>query len=121
MNTAVHKTRKNFVKFDDEHYLLYLDEQPAEYAEPESEETVAGYSYTGPETDGGTLIEAKDVTAENRRAKFISGLIGTQYTIDAQIAVLANGKDTNEHKAELNAFEAFRADCKAAVDELLAR
>ena len=121
MNTAVHKTRKTFVKFDDEHYLLYLNEQPAEYAEPESEETIEGFSYTGPETDGGTLIEAKDVNDDNRRAKFISGLIGTEYTIDAQIAVLANGKDTNEHKAEMKTFEDFRAECKAKVDELLAR
>ena len=121
MNTAVHETRKNFVKFDDEHFLLYLNEQAAQYTVPESEEKKDGYSYTGPEADGGTLVEAKAVTGDNRRAKFISGLIATKYPLDAQIAVLANGKDTKEHAAELKEFEEFRAECKAAVDELLAR
>lgn len=121
MNTAVHETRKNFVKFDNERYLLYLNEKEAKYSDPESGKEVEGFSYTGSETDGGTLVEAKAVNDENRRSKFISGLISTRYPIDTQIAVLANGKDTEEHAAELEEFEAFRAECKAAIDELLAR
>lgn len=119
--TAFYNERKTFVKYDDGHAVLYLNEQPAEQANEETGETVPGYTYTGDQSDGGTLIEAKDVTDENRRDKFVAGLIGTTYDIDAQIAILANGKDTPEHAAEFDQFSQLRAQCKAEVDELLAR
>lgn len=119
--TVNYRERKNFVKYDEKHVLLYLNEQPAEITDDESGETVQGYSYTGTMDDGGTLIEAEDVTDENRRSKFISGLIGTEYDIDAQIAILANGDDTNEHAEEKAVFMANRQTVKTAIDELLAR
>ena len=53
------------------------------------------------------------LTAENRRDKFVAGLIGTHYDMDAQIAVLANGTDTPEHAAELEQFAQVRSSCKA--------
>ena len=55
------------------------------------------------------------------RGKFIAGLIGIEYSKDDQIALLANGEDTNEHAEELEKFKAVRADAKKAVDELLKR
>ena len=121
MNTASYTERKNYVKYDDEHYLLYLNEESAEITSEESDETVEGYAYSGTEVDGGTMIEASDVTDDNRRSKFIAGLIGVEYDIDAQIAILANGEDTDEHATELEEFAAYRASCKTAVDELLER
>ena len=57
----------------------------------------------------------------NMRSKFIAGLIGTEYTKDDQIALLANGEDTNEHAEELAIFHKNRRMAKKAVDELLAR
>ena len=121
MNTASYTERKNYVKYDNEHYLLYLNEESAEITSGESDETVEGYAYSGAEADGGTMIAASDVTDDNRRAKFIAGLIGVEYDMDAQIAILANGDDTGEHATELEEFAAYRASCKAAVDELLER
>lgn len=109
------------MKYDDEHYLLYLNEESAEITSEESDETVEGYAYSGAEGDGGTMIEASDVTDDNRRSKFIAGLIGVEYDMDAQIAILANGDDTDEHAAEMEEFAAYRASCKTAVDELLER
>ena len=106
MNTATYTERKKFVKYDENHVLLYLNEQPGEVTD---------------QADGGTLIEATGVTDENRRDKFVAGLIGFHYDIDAQIATLANGADTPEHAAELAQFSALRAQCKDEVDELLAR
>lgn len=119
--TATYTERKNFVKYDDSHVLLYLNEQPGEVTDPETGESVQGFSYTGDQRDGGTMIAAQGVTDENRRDKFIAGLIGFHYDIDAQIATLANGSDTPEHAAELEQFSALRAQCKDEVDELLAR
>lgn len=121
MNTISYTERKNYVKYDDEHYLLYLNEESAEITSDDSDETVGGYAYSGTETDGGTMIEASDVTDDNRRSKFIAGLIGVEYDIDAQIAILANGEDTDEHATELEEFTVYRSSCKSAIDELLER
>ena len=60
--------RKNFVKFDDEHYLLYLNEEQAEVKNEETGDIMQGYAYTGSQPDGSTLVEAKDVNDDNRRA-----------------------------------------------------
>lgn len=120
MNTAFNPQRQNYAKYDDNHYLLFLNEQEAEQTN-ENGDKVKGYSYTGTRTDGSTLIEATDVTAENMRSKFIAGLIGTEYTKDDQIALLANGEDTNEHAEELAVFRENRRTAKKMVDELLAR
>ena len=113
--------RKNFVKFDDEHYLLYLNEEQAEVKNEETGDIMQGYAYTGSQPDGGTLVEAKDVNDDNRRAKFVAGLIGTEYDIDSQIAILANGNDPDQHAQELNDFEDNRRVVKETIDELLAR
>lgn len=119
--TATYTERKNFVKFDDSHVLLYLNEQPGEVTNPETGESTPGYSYTGDQADGSTMIAAEGVTDENRRDKFVAGLIGLHYDLDAQIATLANGADTPEHAAELTQFATLRKQCKGEVDELLAR
>ncbi len=132
-HTATYKERKKYVRFDDRHYILYLNERPAQVAEKragvrrgtgaqdEPVPTLLGYAYTGDRKDGGTVIEAAGVTPANIRDRFIAGLIGTRYDMDAQVATLANGSDTPAHAAELEAFDAWRGECKAAVDELLAR
>lgn len=119
--TASYTERKKFEIYDGGHALLYLNEQAVEIANEETGESTPGYSYTGDMPDGGTMIEASGVTDENRRDKFVAGLIGFHYDMDAQIAVLANGADTPEHAAELEQFAQVRARCKAEVDELLAR
>jgi hypothetical protein len=66
-------------------------------------------------------VEAKGVNDDNRRAKFVAGLIGTEYDIDSQIAILANGTDTDQHAEELKAFEENRRTVKTMIDELIAR
>lgn len=122
MNKASYTERKNFVKYDNEHYLLYLNEEPAEIVvNEETGETAAGYNYYGSEVDGSTKIKASDVNDDNRRSKFIAGLIGTEYDVDAQIAILANNGDTTEHANDLVRFRGLRASIKTAIDELLSR
>ena len=122
MNTVSYIERKKYVRYDADSYLLYLNEAPATLRR-EFGETARGYSYTGEETDGSTRIsvDARTVTDENRRGKFVAGLIGRRYSIDDQIAILANSDNTAEHAEELRTFEAYRAECKRQVDELLNR
>jgi hypothetical protein len=119
--TASYKERKKFVIYDERHALLYLNEQPVEITDEETGESSPGFSYTGNMPDGGTLVEAEGVNETNLRDKFVAGLIGVSYDMDAQIAVLANGTDTPEHAAELAAFASTRTECKRQVDEMLAR
>ena len=120
MTTSFNQQRQTYIKYDDNHYLLFLNEQEAEQ-EDEFAGKISGYTYTGTMPDGSTLIEATGVTEENMRGKFIAGLIGVEYSKDDQIALLANGEDTAAHAEELAKFKAVRAAAKKAVDELLAR
>lgn len=121
MKTLIYRERRKFFRYDDKHYLLYLNEQAGTFTDPETEDVFNGYSYTGDMKDGSTIIDAEDVTNANRRDKFIAGLIATKYSIDAQIATLANGSQTTARAQELAAFEQFRKECKEKIDELLAR
>lgn len=120
-HTANYIKRKKFEIFDRNHVLLYLNEQKAEIFNYKTGESQSGYSYTGEMRDGSTMIEAYGVTEDNRRDKFIAGLIGKYYDKDAQIAMLANGADTPEHAAELEQFAQVRNNCKTQIDELLTR
>ena len=120
MTKQFNPQRQTYIKYDDRHYLLFLNEQEAEQTNKQGEK-IKGYTYTGPRQDGSTLIEATGVTAENMRGKFIAGLIGLEYSLDDQIAILANGEDSEEHSKELTDFMKIRNDAKKAVDELLSR
>ena len=118
---GIYRERKAFEIYDNEHALLYLNEQAVDIRDEETGEIAIGFSYTGNMPDGGTLVAASGVTETNRRDKFISGLIGLSYDMDAQIAILANGSDTPEHGAELAAFAGIRAEAKEQIDAMLSR
>lgn len=120
MTTSFNPHRQSYMKYDNNHYLLFLQEQETEQTNEQGEK-IKGYTYTGPRQDGSTLIEATEVTQENIRGKFIAGLIGLEYSLDDQIAILANGEDSEEHSKELTDFMKIRNDAKKAVDELLSR
>ena len=84
-------------------------------------EKIKGYTYTGPRQDGSTLIKATGVTAENMCGKFIAGLLDIEYSLDDQIALLANGEDSEKHSKELADFMKIRSEAKKNVDEVLSR
>lgn len=118
MTTQFNPHRQSYMKYDNNHYLLFLNEQEAEQTN-EIGEKIKGYTYTGPRQDGSTLIEATGVTQENIRGKFIAGIIGLEYSLDDQIALLANGEDSEEHSKELTRFLTFRQSVKEEIDKLL--
>ena len=120
MTTSFNPHRQSYMKYDNSHYLLFLQEQETEQTNEQGEK-MQGYTYTGTMPDGSTLIEATGVNKENIRGKFIAGLLGLEYSINDQIALLANGEDTAEHAGELAKFKEVRATAKKAVDELLSR
>jgi hypothetical protein len=129
--------RAAYERYDESHYLLYLDEQAVEYApqaaglagDGDGESAAApapvqGYSYTGNRPDGGTLIAAKNA----EYGAFVSGLIALRYTDDDvqavqsnQLAALANSKDAKaaQWKQEFAEYQTYRADCKAQAKKTL--
>lgn len=132
MTTQVYKERRKFEKYDSEHYLLYLNEQPANFipssgtmqeGEPDTE-PVPGFSYTGNMPDGGTLIK----TSESSYEEFVSGLIRLKYTADAENAINANmilslsdpgHERAAEFHAEWEVFQQYREECKENAKAVL--
>jgi hypothetical protein len=139
MYKAIYKEPKTYLKFDDSHYLCYLNETrelvpaaaegltedlpvaaaaenetvvlPVPSAESEPVVQPLGYAYTGTMPDGATLIEARTATYGD----FVSGLIRTEYSSDRVEAIMANlmvaGDDTSHpHREEYIAeWEAFQS------------
>lgn len=125
---AIYTERKTFVKFDDNHYLLYLNEEVLENHVPESyggepaPEPCTAYAYTGTERDGGTLVEAVSASYDS----LVSGLVRKEYSADRVEAITLNKLGSNaerqaEFAAEFAELEAYRTICKALVREILSR
>lgn len=135
MNKQVYQERRKYEKYDSEHYMLYLNEEIAEYIPPVAMPSdlsdiapvlapVSGYSYTGEEVDGGTLIEAKEATYN----AFVNGLIRKQYPVSAVEAIQSNmlislsspeHARADEFRIEWERFQEYREECKGHANALL--
>ena len=124
MNKAIYLDRRKFDKFDDNHFIVYLNEEtiPEHIPEvmdgqPEPEPCMA-YAYSGSEKDGGTIIEATSAQYDD----FVAGLVRLKFSQNQVEAILCNqGDGDDEHLAEYNALQLYRKDCKTIAAELLAR
>lgn len=124
MNRTIYLDRRKFDKFDDNHFIVYLNEETIpeyvpEVMEGQSEpEPCTAYAYSGSEKDGGTIIEATSAQYDD----FVAGLVRLKFSQNQVEAILCNQGDGNdEHLAEYNALQLYRKDCKAVAAELLAR
>jgi phosphoribosyl 1,2-cyclic phosphodiesterase len=132
MNRKIYPYRLTFVRHDDARCLVYLNEEVIDNYVPEEDsmreatpEPITAYAYTGPEKDGGTLIEA----ASSDRDSLINGIIRTKYSQSEEdaikthrlIALSGDGDETDSDKyaAEWQEFLQFRTDAIAAVDKWL--
>lgn len=133
MLTQIYSDKKTFVKYDDTHFLVYLNEVIIpDYELTSGTETedgkpviVTGYQYTGTFEDGGTLIEC----TEPDRNSIINGIIRTQYSQTEEDAIKthqiellkgnANEKEA-EYEQEWTEFNNFRNKSIQIVDEWLA-
>lgn len=124
MNRVIYLDRRKFDKFDDNHFIVYLNEETIpEYVpevmdgQPEPEPCTA-YAYSGSEKDGGTIIEATSAQYDD----FVAGLVRLKFSQNQVEAILCNqGDGDDEHLAEYNALQLYRKDCKTIAAELLAR
>lgn len=127
MNRVIYTERKRFAKFDNNRYIVYLDEEIVTGYVPEvmdgqpEPEPITAYAYTGTEKDGGTFIEA---TSPDRDS-LINGIIRANYTQseeDAikthQIELLRNPgiEKADSYNQEWIAFNEIREKAKSTVD-----
>lgn len=125
----IYTERKTYIQYDDGRYLLYLGEEVKEYTpipaamgeERGEVKPVQGYSYSGNMPDGGTLIEAREVSYP----EFASGLIRLKYPINEELALLrkiaAQPAGNEALKAEFEAYNQYAEECKAKAKEVLNR
>lgn len=128
----IYPARKSFVKYDDDHFLLYLGEQKIEDYHPETntpgsssddkskaaDNGITAFSYEGTEPDGSTKIAAKSATYDD----FAAGLVRTKYSQNQVEAILCNHGDGNEeHQKEYDTFQAWRIQAKEMAHEVLER
>lgn len=122
-------------RYDAKHYLVYLHEEVInDYVAPDEHgitpassdsKPVTAYAYTGPEADGGTLIESGD----GSRDTLINGVIRADYSqtvedsLKTHMLMLQLNPDHEraaEWIAEWEAFCTARETAIALVDEWLA-
>lgn len=125
MNKKYYLLRMSYVKYDDNHYLLYLNEKRVDDYHPDNagesagdDQTVTAYSYEGDEPDGSTKIEAKSANYKD----FVTGIVRMKYSQNDVEAILCNQGDGNaEHAKEYDDFQAWREQAKQWANEILDR
>lgn len=129
-HTAVYPQRRLPVRYDQTHFLCYLNETEAECKADEDAEAVQGYSYTGDMEDGSTLVECDELD----RSKLINAVIRSKYlqteedaikTHQLQVLLSETGlveldaDKISQYQEEWAAFEEFRSEAIELVDDWL--
>lgn len=125
MNKKYYLLRMSYVKYDDNHYLLYLNEKRVDDYHPDNagesagdDKTVTAYSYEGDEPDGSTKIEARSANYKD----FVTGIVRMKYSQNDVEAILCNqGDGKAEHVKEYDDFQAWREQAKQWANEILDR
>ena len=99
--TAVYPHRMRFSQYDGAHFLVYINEAPAQYKPDEESEAVPGFAYTGDQSDGGTLIECDALD----RDKLINGIVRTRYLQTEEDAIKTHQIQVLQSLAGLEAGE----------------
>lgn len=132
MNTVIYTRRMTFGKYDNNHYIAYLNEEEIPGYVPEvmegqqAPDPVTGYSYQGTMADGGTLIEA----ATPDRDSLVNGIIRSRYTQTEEDAIKTHrlqvlGKEISdaakkaEYLQEWKLFNEVRQSAISYVDRWL--
>lgn len=87
MNKRIYAKRMTFSVYDENHVIAYLNEEILEKYLPdnadEGDEPYTAYAYTGPEADGGTMLE----TNSTDRDALVNAVIRSKYTQTEEDAI----------------------------------
>lgn len=126
MNTVIYTERRTFEKYDNEHFIAYLNEEiipdyvPDATEGQQQPEPTTGYAYQGPMKDGGTLIGATGAD----RDSLVNGIIRSRYSQTEEDAIKTHrlqvlGKEISDttKKAEYNQeWKTFNSVRTVAID-----
>lgn len=119
MNRKVYQERRTYLKYDETHIIGYLNEEvledytpePASEGEETPEAWPTAYAYTGPESDGGTIMPC---TNQQNAGELANAIIRSKYTESQELAIHrhANNGDYEESPQE---YDEYNQWCEAAV------
>lgn len=113
--TKVYPQPMSFMNYDKTHIIGYLNEKVIENYVPESTmgdetpEPITGYSYTGPERDGGTLLPCVD---PSDYGELTNAIIRSRFTESNEIAIQRHY--SNDPVAYADEWEDYNNFCEAA-------
>lgn len=127
MESEVYQERRTFVRYDESHVMVYLNEEVLNDYVPEDAEDgtepATYYAYSGTMPDGGTLI----VAAATDRDTLINGIIRTKYSQSEEDAIKTHqiirmsgdisDEKSSEYLTEWQEFCQWREYAIKVVDE----
>lgn len=139
-NKTTYPCRMAYIKYDATRILVFLNEEKTAHKaansgmEGEEHPIIDGYAYsqpdwyTGPENDGGTLIEAKEFTKDG----IVPGLIHAHpeyagdgenkvHSLAVKLQITTDAAERETIIEQLRAFDAHRTWAYQTAEELLAR
>ncbi len=137
-NKTTYPYRLSHIKFDNNHILVFLNEEKATHILPaigdDKATEVDGYAYAqpdwyaGPETDGGVMIEATAFTKDG----IVPGLIHAHpeyagngenkiHSLAVKLQITTDEAERSKIIEQLQAFDAHRSWAYQTAEELLAR
>lgn len=116
--SMVYPEKMTFFPFGDAHIVGFLGETVVENwtqpGAPEDAPAITGYQYTGPRSDGGTLMPCDN---PGDYGSVVNAIIRSKYTLSEELAIQRHYINSFEgHEAEWQAYNDF---CEAA--KLLAK
>lgn len=113
LNTCTYANRLTFFPFDKNQILAYLNEEVVENwkqpGAPEDAPAITGYSYTGPNDDGGTLLPCDD---PNDYGCLVNAIIRSKYSLSDELAIQRHY--TNSFEKYQEEWEVYNAFCETA-------
>ena len=121
MNTVVYAEKKTFFPFGEGHIIGFLGEtvvpnwnQPGA---PEDAPAITGYSYTGPRSDGGTLMPCDNPESYG---DVTNAIIRSKYSISDEMAIHRHHSNSfEEYETEWNEYNAFCEQAKVLAKQWL--
>lgn len=125
MTTKIYTKPRTLLKWDEGHIIGYLGEKIIEEYVPESiegeekPEPCTGYSYTGTQLDGGTIMECADPTSRN---ELVNAIIRSRYSQSEEMAIHRHVvDDAQTYAEEWQQYDSFCEEAKQIADHWLAR
>ncbi len=118
MNRKVYQERRTYLKYDATHIIGYLNEEVLENYSPETKEEEEqqvwpqAYAYTGPETDGGTVMECKD---QRNSGELANAIIRSKYSESQELAIQRHAIN-GDYEEKPKEYEDYNSWCQYAVE-----